>query len=119
MRIQVGGFAPLGSDATGWDGGDGRTVAVAAIAGAVVAVCLLTGRRDMWLKVTLFIAGGVTVVIAVANLAAANSKAHDIEVQFGIPADSVEARIGIGLWLALVAGIGLLGAGLRTRTATA
>src|SRR4051794_22164740 len=35
LRITVGGFAPLGSDATGLEGGDGRTVVGAAIVGAV------------------------------------------------------------------------------------
>lgn len=118
LRITIGGFAPLGSDATGWEGGDGRTVVGAAVVGAVVAVFLLRGWREMWLKVALFIVGGVTVVIATANIAAVRSKAHDVEVQFGIAAASVRATAGIGVWLALIAGLGFVGAALRTRTAT-
>ncbi len=118
LRITVGGFAPLGSDATGWQGGDGRTVVGAAVVGAVVAALLLRGWREMWLKVALFIVGGVTVVIATANIAAVRSKGHDVEVQFGLSAGSVKATAGIGVFMALIAGLGFLGAALRTRTAT-
>ena len=52
-------------------------------------------------------------MIAIVNMVDAGSKAHDIEVQFGIPARDVNAKIGIGLYLVVIGGIGLVAAGLQ------
>jgi hypothetical protein len=116
LRIQIDGLTPPGSAQSGWDGGDGRTIVVAGIAGAVAGIALLIGRRDLWVKVVLLIAGAITTIIAIVNVVDAGSKAHDIRVQFGIPAQDVTAMLGIGLYLVAVAGAALIGAGLRMRT---
>jgi hypothetical protein len=118
LRIRISGFIPPGSAETGWRGGDGRTIALAAVVAGVAAGALWIGRRDLWLKIVLLIAGGVTIVIALVHMVDASSKARDIEVQFGIPAGDVSAQIGVGLYLVVVGGLGLLAAGLRARTAS-
>ena len=118
LRIRIADFAPPGGGETGWKGGDGRTIVVAAAVAAVAAGGLLLGRRDLWLKIALLIAGGVTFVIALVDMVDAGSKAHDIEVQFGIPAGDVHAQVGLGLYLAALGGAGLLAAGLRAKTAS-
>jgi hypothetical protein len=116
VQIMIAGLSPPGSAQTGWDGGDGRTIVVAAAAGAVCAGALLIGRRDLWVKVVLLIAGATTVIIAIVNMVDAGSKAHDIQVQFGIPSNDVSAQIGVGLYLVVFGGAGLIAAGLRMRT---
>jgi hypothetical protein len=116
LRIRISGFIPPGSAQTGWRGGDGRTIVVAAVVAAIAAGALWIGRRDLWLKITLLISGGVTIVIAVVHMVDAGSKARDIEVQFGIPAGNVAAQVGVGLYLVILGGLGLLAAGLQART---
>jgi hypothetical protein len=116
LRIRIAGFIPPGSAQTGWRGGDGRTIVIAAAVAGVAAGALWTGRRDLWLKIALLIAGGVTLVIAIVHMVDAGSKARDIQVQFGIPAGDVSAQIGVGLYLVVVGGLGLLVAGLQART---
>jgi hypothetical protein len=116
LRIRIAGFIPPGSAETGWRGGDGRTIVLAAVVAGVAAGALWIGRRDLWLKIALLIAGGVTIVIAIVHMVDAGSKARDIEVQFGIPAGDVSAQVGVGLYLVVVGGLGLLAAGLRART---
>lgn len=118
LRIRVGGFVPPGSAQTGWRGGDGRTIVVAAGVGAVAALVLWVGRRELGLKIALLITGGVTVVIAVVHMVDVGSKAHDIEVQFGIPAEDVRAQVGVGLYLVVLGGLGLLVAGLQAKTSS-
>ena len=117
VMITIAGFSPPGSAQSGWDGGDGRTIAVAGGAAAIAAVALLIGRRDLWIKIVLLIAGATTMIIAIVNMVDAGSKADDIQVQFGIPAGDVHAQIGIGLYLVALGGAGLVAAGLRMRTA--
>jgi hypothetical protein len=116
LRIRIVDFIPPGSAETGWSGGDGRTIVVAAAVATLAAAGLLLGRRDLWLKAALLVTGGVTLVIAVVHMLDAGSKAHDIEVQFGIPAGDVHAQVGYGLYLVVLGGAGLLAAGLRART---
>jgi len=116
LRIRIADFVPPGSAETGWKGGDGRTIVVAAAVASVAAAGLFIGRRDLWLKVALLITGGVSIVIAAVNMVDAGSKAHDIEVQFGIPSGDVHAQVGIGLYLVTIGGLGLLASGLRART---
>ena len=118
LRIRIGGFIPPGSAQTGWRGGDGRTIVVAAGVGALAALVLWIGRRELWLKIALLISGAVTVVIAIVHMADAGSKAHDIEVQFGIPAEDVRAQVGVGLYLVVLGGLGLLVAGLQAKTSS-
>jgi len=118
LRIRIAGFIPPGSAETGWNGGDGRTIVMAAAAAGLTAVCLWVGRRELWLKITLLITGSVSIVIAVVHMVDAGSKARDIEVQFGIPADDVRAQIGVGLYLVVLGGFGMLIAGLQARTAS-
>jgi hypothetical protein len=91
---------------------------MAAVAAGLTAAALWVGRRELWLKVTLLITGGVTVVIAIVHMVDVGSKARDIEVQFGIPATDVRAQIGVGLYLVVVGGAGMLIAGLQARTAS-
>lgn len=116
LRIRIAGFAPPGSAETGWKGGDGRTIVVAAAVAAVAAAGLFLDRRDLGLKVALLVTGGVSIVIAAVNMVDAGSKGRDIEVQFGIPAGDVHAQVGIGLYLVMIGGLGLLASGLRART---
>ena len=116
LRIRIAEFVPPGGAETGWKGGDGRTIVVAAAVAAVAAGGLFFGRRDLWLKVALLITGGVSIVIAAVNMVDAGSKARDIELQFGIPAGDVHAQVGIGLYLVTIGGLGLLASGLRART---
>jgi hypothetical protein len=118
LRIHIAGFIPPGSAETGWKSGDGRTIVVAAVVAAVAAGALLIGRHDLWLKVALLIAGGVSFVIALVNMVDVGSKAHDIQVQFGIPEGDVRAQIGWGLYLVAAGGAGLITAGLAARTAS-
>ena len=119
LRIRIAGFNPPGSAETGWAGGDGRTIVVAAIVAAVAGVGLLLRRRDLWLKIALLIAGGVTLVIALVHMANVGSKANDIELRFGIPAGDVHAEVGLGLYVVAAGGVALLAAGLRARSASA
>lgn len=116
LRIRVAGFNPPGSAETGWKGGDGRTIVVAAVVAAVAGVGLLLRRRDLWLKIALLIAGGVTLVIALVHMANVGSKANDIELRFGIPAGDVHAEVGVGLYVVVAGGVALLAAGLRARS---
>lgn len=118
ISIRIAGFIPPGSSETGWRGGDGRTIVVAAAVAAIAAGALFLGRRELWLKIVLLIAGGVTIVIALVHMVDAGSKASDIEMQFGIPAGDVQAQIGAGLYLVVVGGVGLLAAGLQARTSS-
>ncbi|HEY2813766.1 MAG TPA: hypothetical protein VGJ03_09915 [Acidimicrobiales bacterium] len=118
VNITIAGFSPPGSTQSGWDGGDGRTIVVAGGVAIVGAAALLIGRRDLWVKVVLLIAGATTGIIAIVNMVDAGSKAHDIQVQFGIPSGDVHAQIGIGLFMVVICGIVLLAAGLRMRTAS-
>jgi len=109
---------PPGGAETGWKGGDGRTIVVAAVVAAIAGIGLLLGRRDLWLKVALLIAGGVTLVIALVHMANVGSKASDIEQQFGIPTGDVRADVGAGLYIVIAGGVAVLAAGLRARTAS-
>ena len=116
LRVTIASVSPPGSAETGWRGGDGRTIVVAAIVAAIAGVGLLLGRRDLWLKVALLIAGGVTLVIALVHMANVPSKADDIEKQFGIPMGDVRAEVGPGLYVVVAGGVAVLAAGLRART---
>ncbi|MDT4938311.1 MAG: hypothetical protein QOG80_1982 [Pseudonocardiales bacterium] len=118
LRISVGNVNPPGSAETGWKGGDGRTIVVAALVAAVAGVGLLLRRRDLWLKVALLIAGGVTLVIALVHMADVPSKGNDIEMQFGIPSGDVRAEVGAGLYVVAAGGVVVLAAGLRARAAS-
>jgi hypothetical protein len=115
LRLRIGGVAVRGGVETGWNGRDGKTVVGAAIAALVVAGLLKLGRSDVWLTVTLFVVGAVTVVVTIVNVADATSKAHDIENEFGIAAVRVQAQVGFGLWMVGLAGCGMLAAGLLAR----
>ena len=116
LTITIDGLSPPGSAQTGWDGGDGRTILAAGVAAAVASIALLLGRRDLWTKVLLLISGAIAAIIAIVNMVDAGSKANDIQMQFGIPAGDVKAKLGIGLYLVVIGGAGLLAAGLRVRT---
>jgi len=116
VTITIDGLSPPGSAQTGWDGGDGRTILVAGLAAAIASVAILLGFRDLWTKVLLLISGAIVAIIAVVNMVDAGSKAHDIQMQFGIPAGDVKAKIGIGLYLVVIGGVGIVAAGLRVRT---
>ena len=112
LQITVGGIEGPGSSQTGWDGRDGWTVAVAAAFAAMAAAGLLIGRTDVWLRITLFVTGATTLVIAIVNLAGVRSKANDIHVLYGVPASEVRARVGIGLVLIAFASVGIIAGAL-------
>lgn len=114
-RIELGGVTAPGGEATGFEGNDGLTVAVAAGVGALVAVALLFGRRDLWCKVLLLVAGGVTVVISAAGIVDASAKADKVSDEFGVPAGRIAAEVGPGLWLVLAGGATDLAAGSVVR----
>jgi hypothetical protein len=116
LRVSVASVNPPGGAETGWKGGDGRTIVVAAVVAAIAGIGLLLGRRNLWLKVALLIAGGVTLVIALVHMANVGSKANDIQQQFGIPTGDVRAEIGAGLYVVVAGGVAILAAGLRART---
>jgi hypothetical protein len=116
LRVSIASVNPPGGAETGWKGGDGRTIVVAALVAAIAGIGLLLGRRDLWLKVALLIAGGVTLVIALVHMANVGSKANDIQQQFGIPTGDVRAEIGAGLYVVVAGGVAVLAAGLRART---
>jgi hypothetical protein len=116
LRVSIASVNPPGGAETGWKGGDGRTIVVAARVAAIAGIGLLLGRRDLWLKVALLIAGGVTLVIALVHMANVGSKANDIQQQFGIPTGDVRAEIGAGLYVVVAGGVAVLAAGLRART---
>jgi len=116
VTITINGLSPPGSEQTGWDGGDGRTILAAGAVGAIASAAVVVGRRDLWTKVLLLISGPIAAIIAIVNMVDAGSKAHDIQMQFGIPAEDVKAKIGIGLYLVVAGGVGLVAAGLRVRT---
>jgi hypothetical protein len=116
VTITIDGLSPPGSAQTGWDGGDGRTILVAGVAAVIASLAILLGFRDLWTKVLLLISGAIVAIIAIVNMVDAGSKAHDIQMQFGIPAEDVKAKIGIGLDLVVIGGAGLVAAGLRVRT---
>ena len=112
LRISVDGWHGPGSSQTGWHGRDGWTVAVAAVVAAVAAVGILIGRREPWLRIALFVAGGAMVVVALVNLASIRSKADDIHALFGISPADVRAEVGVGLILVAFASVGVLGGAL-------
>jgi hypothetical protein len=112
IRTHIDGLAAPGSTTSGLEGRDGRTVLVVGIVALVVAALVAAGRRDAWLRAVLLVAGGVTTIIAAVDLADASAKAERIEDEFGVPADAVRSSAGVGLWVLLAAGIGLLVAGL-------
>jgi len=116
VTITISGLSPPGSAQTGWDGGDGRTILAAGIAGVIASIAVLFGLHDLWVKVVLLISGAIAAIIAIVNMVDAGSKAHDIQMQFGIPAGDVKAKIGIGLYFVVIGGAGLVAAGLRLRT---
>src|SRR5581483_5581111 len=76
VRIRIAGLAPPGSAQSGWAGGDGRTIVVAAGVAAVAALASLLGRRETWVKIVLLITGATTTIIAIVNMVDAGSKAH-------------------------------------------
>jgi hypothetical protein len=115
VQIVVDGHAGPGSLASGVDGRDGITVLAVGALAAVVGLALLLGRGDAWLKVALFVAGGIITIIGVVDTVDVRNKAEGIEERFGIPDGVVTARVGIGLWLVLAAGVALLVAGSIAR----
>jgi hypothetical protein len=108
VQIVVAGHAGPGSLASGVDGRDGVTVLVVGALAAAVGLALLLGRGDAWLKVALFIAGGIITIIGIVDTVDVRNKAEGIEERFGIADGVVTARVGIGLWLVLAAGVALL-----------
>jgi len=115
LRIRIDGFAAPGSAEVGWEDSGGKAVVVAGALALVVGVALLVGRHEVWLKMALLVAGGSSLIIAVVNMADAQSKADDIHAEFGIPETDVTAQIGDGLYLTAVAGAALVTAGLLAR----
>jgi hypothetical protein len=108
LHVTVNGFGGPGSSQSGWDGRDGWTVAVTAAVAAACGLALLVGRREAWLPNLLILAGTISVVIAVVNVAGAGSKADDIHLRYAIVPGAVHASVGIGVWMVALAGIGTL-----------
>ena len=112
LSVTVSGFGGPGSSQSGWDGRDGWTVAVTAGVAALCGCALLVGRREAWLPNVLILAGAISVVIAVVNVAGAGSKADDIHLRYSILPSDVHAQVGIGVWLVAIAGVGILAGAL-------
>jgi hypothetical protein len=56
----------------------------------------------------LILAGAVSVIIAVVNVAGASAKADDIHLRYDILPTDVHAQVGMGVWLVAIAGVGTL-----------
>ncbi|MGH9243282.1 MAG: zinc ribbon domain-containing protein, partial [Acidimicrobiales bacterium] len=117
IQIEINGRSGPGSLATGLAGRDGVTVLVVGALAAAIGVPLLFGRGDGWLKMALFVTGGITTIIAIVDVTDAHSKAEALERRFGIPEGVVTAQVGIGLWLVLATGVAMLAAGVLARRA--
>jgi hypothetical protein len=117
IQIEVAGRSGPGSLATGLGGRDGLTVLVVGGLAAVIGVLLLLGRGDAWLKLGLFVAGGIVTIIGVVDIVDVHNKAEALERRFGVGEGVVTASAGIGLWAALAAGVALLAGGLLARRA--
>lgn len=116
FTIEVGGITAPGGAATGWEERDGRTVVAGAVVAAIASMLILLGSRKLAPKFALVIAGGVTVVIALAGILDTSGKASAVEDEFAIPADRVVAEVGVGAWLVAAAGIVEFAAGITART---
>lgn len=108
LHVTVSGFGGPGSSQTGWEGRDGWTVAVTAAVAALCGIALLIGRREAWLPNVLILAGAISVIIAVVNVAGASAKANDIHLRYAILPGDVHAQVGMGVWLVAIAGVGTL-----------
>jgi hypothetical protein len=109
--ITIGDVTAPGGSANGLDGRDGQTLLGAAAVAVVAAVLVVIGRRRVAAKVGLLAAGTITVVVAVAGLVDATSKDEEVEEEFGIPTDRVDAELGPGLWVVAAGGVALVVAG--------
>jgi len=117
IQIEIAGRAGPGSLATGLGGRDGVTVLVVGAMASLIGVVLLIGRGDAWLKMGLFVTGSITTIIGIVDIADVQNKAEALERRFGVREGVVTASVGIGLWVVLCAGVGLLAAGLLARRA--
>lgn len=115
IQIEVAGHSGPGSVASGLDGRDGVTVLVAGGLAAAVAIALLFGRGDGWLKMALFVTGGIITIIGVVDIVDVRNKVEALEDRFGVREGVVTAQVGVGLWLVLASGVALLAAGLLAR----
>jgi hypothetical protein len=115
IQIEVDRRAGPGSAATGLGGRDGATVLVVGALAALIGLVLLLGRGDPWLKIGLFVTGGITTIVGIVDIADVQSKANALEERYGVPEGVVTASVGVGLWLVLAAGLALLAAGLLAR----
>ncbi len=115
LLITIDGTSVPGSGQTGWQGGDGITVAFAAIVAAIGGAAFFAGRDDQWLRASVFAAGSVALVIAIVNIADVKSKADDINSRYGIDPSIVGAHVGLGLWLVAIAGLAaMMGGAIRS-----
>jgi hypothetical protein len=117
IQIEIAGHSGPGSLATGLDGRDGITVLVVGVLAAVAGLLLVAGRGDAWLKLGLFVTGGVITIIGVVDIVDVQNKADALERRYGVPEGVVTASVGVGLWIVLAAGVVLLVAGLLARRA--
>jgi hypothetical protein len=90
------------------------------VAGAVVSVVsaglVVLGSRKLAPKIALIVAGGVTAVIAIAGILDASGKAEEVQDEFAIAAERVQAEIGPGLWLVVLGGLVEIAAGVLARS---
>jgi hypothetical protein len=115
IQISVAGHAGPGSLATGLEGRDGVTVLVVGVLAALIGLMLVAGRGDAWLKLGLFVTGGVVTIIGIVDIVDVQSKADALERRYGVRDGVVTASVGVGLWVVLAAGVILLVAGLLAR----
>jgi hypothetical protein len=119
--VLIGSFLPWGTvrfggvriaelSPTGWAAGDGKVTVLIGVAALLIGGLVLVGRREWWLPVALLAGGAIAIGIALFNDVDyhAASKASDIAVSLGLPADGITAGAGIGLPVVIVGGAALV-----------
>jgi hypothetical protein len=102
---------------TGWAAGDGKITVLVGAGAVLVAALLWLGRREGWLKLGLIAGGGVALAVAAFNYVDYTSGGKPAEVadSLGLTPDGISSSAGAGVQLAIIASVGLIGAGLMVR----
>jgi hypothetical protein len=97
--------------------GDGKVTVLVGAGAVIVAALLWLGRREGWLKLGLIAGGGVALAVAALNYVDYTSGGKPAEVadSLGLTPDGIASSAGVGVQLAIIASVGLIGAGLMVR----